>query len=297
MDMKNWIHAMRLRTLPLAVSCIIMGSSCAFLLGGFSWNIFAWALITTVLLQVLSNLSNDYGDGVKGTDKDRIGPVRMVQSGKIGLDSMKKGMMVTGVLAFCCGIILLFMSALSLTQLISFILLGLACIAAAVFYTVGKKPYGYRALGDIMVLLFFGMVGVIGVSYLYIHALNLSLLLPALTIGCLSAAVLHLNNMRDTENDKLAGKITLANMFGLEKAKIYFHLIVIVGLFSLVLFTYLRNHTNWDDFLYVLIFPIFIMEMKNVQQTTEYAMFDKYLKPMALGTFVLSIFFALSIYL
>lgn len=297
LNMKHWIAALRLRTLPLALSCIITGSACAYLLGGFSMPVFSLAVITTVLLQILSNLANDYGDGIKGTDAMRIGPERMIQSGKITPESMKKAIVILVIMSFLCGLALIFVSNLSLIQSIVFVGIGLMCIAAAIFYTVGKLPYGYRAMGDMVVLIFFGLVGVMGVFYLYVHQLNLSVLLPALSIGCLSAAVLHLNNMRDGSTDFQAGKITLANKLGKSKSTLYFQLLLLVAMIALFVFVYLRNHLLWNDFIFISAYPVLFFIMFKVQKVKQEKEFDYFLKPTSLACFLLSLLFALSVYL
>lgn len=295
--MKHWIAALRLRTLPLALSCIITGSACAYLLGGFSARVFLLAVVTTVLLQILSNLANDYGDGVKGTDANRVGPERMIQSGKIGLKSMKIAIVALGLLSFLSGIALIYVSELSLVQSLLFVVLGLVCIAAAIFYTMGNLPYGYRAMGDLAVLIFFGLIGVMGVFYLFIHRLNAAVLLPALTIGCLSAAVLHLNNMRDLTTDIQAGKITLANKLGKSLSIRYFQGLLLVAMIAMLVFVYLRNHTLWNDYLFLIAYPILGYILVKVHFVKDEKEVDLFLKPTALASFLLSMLFALSIYL
>ena len=237
--MKYWIKALRLRTLPLALSCIITGSACAYLVGGFQWNVFLMAILTTIFLQILSNLANDYGDGIKGTDAHRKGPDRMIGGGFISVEAMKKAIFLFVLLSFGCGIYLIYLSGMSMKQSVVFIGLGLLCIAAAIFYTIGKIPYGYRAMGDIAVIIFFGIVGVSGVFYLFIHQLNFAILLPSATIGLLSAAVLHLNNMRDSSEDLLVGKITLANKFGMHGSKQYYYCLIIAAISAI---SFLSRH-------------------------------------------------------
>ena len=297
MMIKNWILASRLRTLPLALSCIIMGSACAYLLGGFKSNIFIAAIITTILLQILSNLANDYGDGMKGSDANRIGPERMLQSGKISPAAMKTAIIICAIASLLMGIYLIYLSDLSVSKSFGFLLIGIGALLAAVYYTIGKISYGYKKLGDFVVLVFFGLVGVVGVFYLYIHDFNISVLLPALCIGLCSVAVLHLNNMRDATNDLKAGKYTIANSLGMEKSKLYFHLLIFTALSSLFVFTYLRNHYFWNDYLYMIIYPVFINVMWKVQKSEAEILFDQFLKPIAISTFLLSCLFALSIYL
>ena len=215
--MKKWINAFRLRTLPLAFSCIIMGSGLAFGDGQFNSKVFVLALITTLFLQILSNLANDYGDFVKGTDnKNRVGPDRTLQSGLITKDEMVKAMWIIALLCSVFGVWLIYegTKGLDLHRAGFFAILGLAAMGAAVKYTMGKNPYGYAGLGDIFVFLFFGWLGVLGSYFLHTHTLNWELLLPASSIGFFTTAVLNINNMRDHLADAKSGKNTLVVSLG-----------------------------------------------------------------------------------
>lgn len=205
-----WITSLRLRTLPLALSGIGMGSFLAVEYRLFRWDVFAFASITAILLQILSNLANDYGDATHGADgKERIGPSRGMQSGEISRKQMQSAIMITVLLVIISGLFLLHLAAGESTwQFISFLIIGLLGIVAAIKYTVGKRPYGYAGLGDIAVFLFFGPVAVAGSFYLYAGALKWDVLLPAATIGLLSVAVLNINNIRDNVSDRQAGKHT-----------------------------------------------------------------------------------------
>lgn len=213
--MKHWIQAARLRTLPLSLSGIIMGSFIAKWRlkeeGGFwNWKIFALALLVTLLYQVLSNYANDYGDGVKGTDKLRINEAeaRAVASGKITAKQMKNAVILLSILSFVTTLALLYLAFIPdyMNEFYIFIGLGVACILAAIGYTVGKKPYGYMGLGDIFVFVFFGLVSVCGSYFLFTKTFSWDVLLPAAAVGLLSTAVLNLNNMRDMQNDEASGK-------------------------------------------------------------------------------------------
>ena len=206
--MKKWINAFRLRTLPLAFSCIIMGSGLAYTTGQFNLPVFILALITTLFLQILSNLANDYGDFVKGTDNDeRVGPDRTMQSGLITKSEMVKIMWVIALLCSIFGVWLIYegTNGLDLSKAGLFAILGLTAMGAAVKYTMGKNPYGYAGLGDIFVFLFFGWLGVLGSYFLHTHTLNWELLLPASSIGFFTTAVLNVNNMRDHLADEKSG--------------------------------------------------------------------------------------------
>lgn len=212
--MKHWIAAARLRTLPLAASSIIMGT---FQAPEPDWRLFGLALLTTFLLQVLSNFANDYGDSVHGADHaGRVGPLRQVQQGLISKPQMKTAMIITALAALISGFCLLIL-AFGLANWMSialWTLLGLLCIAAAINYTSGKNPYGYKGLGDLAVLIFFGWVGVGGSFYLQTLRFDAMVLVPATAIGLLAVGVLNLNNMRDLESDREAGKKSLALRLG-----------------------------------------------------------------------------------
>ena len=234
-SIKAWILASRLRTLPLSLSGIIIAAAIAIDSGFFVASIFSWSLVITVLLQVLSNVANDYGDGIKGTDNEyRIGPTRAMQSGLLSAKDLKKGMTVLVVLTLL-AIWRLFVSAdLPFVDLMIFVALGFLALIAAIAYTVGKTPYGYRGWGDVMVFIFFGGVSVIAGSYLYIQMLSTTQLLFALSIGLYSTAVLNLNNLRDSESDALSHKMTLVVRMGYAKAVIYHHALLIVGFVTYV---------------------------------------------------------------
>ncbi len=221
-SLSPWLNATRPQTLPLAMISIVLGSTLAYQYGEFSWVTFALAILTASLLQILSNLANDYGDGLKGTDNEqRIGPTRAIQSGVISHQAMKKAIIFTVIMAAAFGLTLLLYALNSLEQLLFFSVLGIAAIVAAIVYTVGKNPYGYAGLGDIAVLLFFGLVGVMGSYQLHTEKLHWLITLPALASGILATVVLNINNMRDIENDKNSGKYTLPVRMGLRKAKLY----------------------------------------------------------------------------
>ncbi len=294
--MKHWIQAARLRTLPLSVSGIIVGSAYAYHQGFSDWRILVLALLTTLGLQVLSNYANDYGDGVKGTDANRIGEKRLVAAGVITAEQMKKAVLLTAVLTFIVALILIYVAfgkenfGLSLI----FILLGIGSIGAAIKYTVGKNAYGYSGFGDIFVFLFFGWVSVIGSNFLFTHIIDWKLFLPATAIGLLSVAVLNLNNMRDIENDKIAGKNTLVVKMGLAWAKKYQHFLITIAFVIFFVFSIGINIRFYSSFL---VFLFFLKHLEKVRKAKKYEDFDPELKKVALGTFVLSILFWLSLYL
>jgi len=263
---KPWIHAFRLKTLPLALSNTIIGSCLAASDDKFRWSIFGLTALTTILLQILSNIANDYGDFVNGKDTvERIGPKRMVQSGEISPKTMLRGIIAIGSLALISGLtlILLGTAGMDITNLLVFGILGLAAVAAAIKYTVGKNPYGYRGLGDIFVFVFFGLVGVIGTYFLHTQSFRWDLLLPASAIGLLSTGVLNMNNMRDYEADKNAKKTTIVVKIGPRKAA-YYHLCLVGGAGLLAVVYTLLNYHSAAQWFFLLSFPVLFLNLKKV---------------------------------
>lgn len=297
-DLKHWLHAFRLRTLPLAASSIIVGSALAFersrlSCGGPDWRIVTGlALLTAILLQVLSNLANDLGDHQHGTDNaERVGPQRSVQSGSISPAAMRRAMLLCGSLAFVSGIMLI-VTALGLTiTTLVFLLLGLLAIGAAVKYTFGRSPYGYAGLGDLSVLLFFGIVGVCGTYHLHTRTFDPMVLLPAFGFGLLSAGVLNVNNLRDIKNDKASGKITLAVRLGFDGGKGYHGILIVVGLLCLILFTAMRFH-GMPQWAFLLTAPLIASHMRTVLRAHDPGSLDPQLKRLALGTFLTALAFS-----
>lgn len=287
-----WVEAIRPRTLPLSLAGIIMGSGIAFYQGFGNWLIFGLALITTILFQILSNLANDLGDGMKGTDNhERIGPTRAVQSGLISHKEMKVAVIATSVLSAISASILLYYGAQGMTMniIIFYSILALLCVLAAITYTVGKKAYGYNGFGDVMVFLFFGLVSVLGVYSLYTNLFDWNNILPACTIGLLSVAVLNLNNMRDYASDKKSNKNTLVVKMGPDFAKLYHVITIMIAL--ICLFAFLVNVNNL--FLFLCLMPTIIIgiHVQKVMKTKSAKEFDPELKKVALSTFGISVLF------
>lgn len=285
-----WVKALRLRTLPLSLSGIILGSFVAKFNNHWDWIIFALAMFTTITFQILSNLANDLGDSLKGTDNaDRIGPMRSVQSGVISKKEMRNAVIGTAVLSFILAGILIFVGTKDLAQGIIWFYIGLAiaCVLAAITYTVGKKAYGYNGFGDIMVFLFFGIVSVMGVYPLFSKTLDWDLLLPASSIGLLSAAVLNLNNMRDRVNDEKSNKRTLVVMMGANLAKMYHATLVLGALVCHILFISHQNHPI--AFIGLIPFVMLLMHVRKVMSTKDPKEFDPELKKVALSTFAVAI--------
>jgi 1,4-dihydroxy-2-naphthoate octaprenyltransferase len=291
-----WIKALRLRTLPLSLSGIIIGSAIAKYNGFWDWGIFLLSLLTTVLFQIVSNLANDLGDSVKGTDnKDRVGPMRSVQSGLISKNEMRNAVVITSIVSLLSAGTLIYLGTTNLPISILWFYIGLAvaCIFAAITYTIGKKAYGYYGLGDIMVFLFFGIVSVLGVYPLYAKSIDWIILLPACSIGLLSAAVLNLNNMRDRTNDAKSGKNTLVVKIGPDWAKLYHAFLVLGGVICQLLFLVNLNHSL--AFIGLLPAIILILHLQKVMKTKNPKDFDPELKKVALSTFGIAVLTAIGL--
>ena len=290
---KAWISAARLRTLPLSISGILTASAAAIGVNSFSMLIFVLALATTLGFQILSNFANDYGDGVKGTDNaDRVGPSRALQSGRLTAKELKMGMIVTASFTLLMASMLIFVAFGTenfITSLV-FFNLGILSIIAAITYTVGKKAYGYRALGDIFVFIFFGALGVIGGYYLYTLEIKDFILLPAITIGLLSTAVLNLNNMRDRMTDATMNKITMAVLLGGKAVKLYHSLLIILAFLSALSYFMLTTEDSMG-FLPLLAFIPLFMNLITVLRNDAPSLLDPELKKVALSTFLFSVLF------
>ena len=298
--MNRWVEAARPRTLPLAVASIMLGNLLAYANGKFDWIIAALAILTTVGLQVLSNFANDYGDSANGIDnQDRKVALRAVQTGKINRQEMKQVVILTACISFLMGIGLL---AYSLQRAsweiwINFIGLGIACILAAIAYTVGKRPYGYMGLGDLSVFLFFGLVGTMGSYFLQTKTLPWHIALPAAGCGLLSVAVLNLNNLRDLENDKRTGKYSIPVRIGKTLGFYYQKALLFIGILpfaSYHLIAYQVGASTTSNLLILLgYYPIIIM-LRELNPNMTPAEIDPYLKKTALRTLLLILLFGIS---
>lgn len=291
MKFKTWIEALRLRTLPLAVSSTLLGSFLAVYFNVFKWRIAILSTVTAILLQILSNLANDLGDGLKGTDNDdRIGPERAIQSGIISKKEMLIAIGVTVTLSLVSGIWLIF-EGIRIERpfmLVAFILLGIGAIYSAIKYTVGDKPYGYAGLGDIFVFIWFGIVGVSGSFYLHGQSIEPDVLLPSVSMGLLSVGVLNLNNLRDRISDKKSGKNTIVVRIGQHAAQIYQSILVITALICTGIFVF-RNYSQLSQLLFLLPIPVLLTDAKKVLEITDPKNFDPYLKRFAMETFFFSV--------
>ena len=288
---KPWISAFRLRTLPLSVSGIVIASCMAYYNGFFKISIFIFALLVTISLQVLSNLANDYGDGVKGTDnEDRIGPERAIQSGEITPFEMFNAIKINILIIILFTFLLIYSAFSTLNFLYSFLyfVLAIVCIYSAVRYTIGTTAYGYRALGDIMVFIFFGIISVMATYFLFSRQLDHILIFPACILGLLSAGVLNLNNMRDIETDKVSNKITVAVKLGVKKAKVYHIVLIITAIVLSILFAVLY-YRSFSNFIFMIVFIPLIKHIITINKIEDPKLFDPQLKVLAISTFVFAL--------
>lgn len=294
MGIKNYIKAARLRTLPLSVSGIIVGSCLGSEISVLQSTIFWLAILTTIGFQILSNFANDYGDGIKGTDDNREGEQRLVASGVISPKQMKNAMVVTTILTLIIALLLIYVAFGKDNFLYSllFFILGVTSIVSAIKYTVGKSAYGYSGFGDVFVFLFFGLLAVVGTYFLYTKQLNFQVFLPAISVGLLSTAVLNLNNMRDRVNDEKVGKNTLVVKIGSEKAKVYHYLLILFALVSALVYTFLKYRSPLQFLFLVAFIPLFI-NMMVVAKNKITAELDGELKKVALSTFLFAVLFGM----
>ena len=293
LKLKAWIAAARLRTLPLSVSGIIVGSAIAKNNSLFQPEIFWLAILATIGFQVLSNFANDYGDGIKGVDDHREGEKRMVASGLISAKKMKYGIIMTSLVTLSITVILIYTAFgwKDFFNSLLFFLLGIISIVAALKYTIGENAYGYLGLGDIFVFLFFGLLSVLGSNYLFTQVIKWDVLLPASTIGLFSMSVLNLNNMRDIENDTKNNKKTLAVSIGFLNAKKYHYVIIILAIVFALAYT-LKNFQSISQFIYVIAFIPLLFNLVTVYKNKDPKLLDGELKKVALSTFVYSLLFS-----
>jgi 1,4-dihydroxy-2-naphthoate octaprenyltransferase len=296
---KYYIEAARLRTLPLSVSGIIVGSFIAASEGHFNAAICILALLTTIGFQIISNFANDYGDGVKGTDnEDRVGPQRAIQSGKITPKQLLKVIKISIVITFVIAISLIYSSfgKDDFFNILIFFVLGIASIIAAIKYTMGKNAYGYSGFGDVFVFLFFGLLSVCGSYYLFSKQLHFTIFLPAFSVGFLSIGVLNLNNMRDRESDIKSNKNTLVVKIGMEFAK-YYHYYLLIASFLFALLYTMIHYTNIYQFIFVLAYIPIVKHFISGYENKKPSLLDPELKKLAISTFVFSILFGLGLIL
>lgn len=289
-SLKVWLSAFRLRTLPLAGGSIALGSFLAAFENALQLRVTVLCFLTAILLQILSNLANDYGDTLHGAgSSDRVGPNRATQAGKISAKSIKSALLLFTALCLIVGYLLIRGESLY------FHAIGLTAIAAAVAYTLGPK-YGYTGFGDIFVFLFFGLIGVFGTYYLHTHQLNFQIFLPAASCGFFCVAVLNINNIRDLQSDKLAGKNTIPVRIGEGKARIYHWILLISALGFAVIYVLLNYKSPWQ-FLFLITLPLVLKNAVGISIQSNAAELDPHLKQMAITTLLFCFCFGVGILL
>lgn len=295
---KVWISAFRPRTLFLAIGTTVCGSGLAMSNDKFSLEVFILTTLTAILLQLLSNMANDLGDYEHGTDitGKRVGPERAVQSGVITPKQMKTAVYITMALAALAGLWLIYIALqfMDYKYILLFLFLGAGAIWAAIKYTSGKNPYGYKGLGDIFSFLFFGPVPVVGTYFMHTHVFDFEPWLPAIGLGLMSAAVLNINNMRDMENDEASGKITIPIRIGFSGAKLYQGFLVVGMFICFILYGFIYLSV-WYQFLYMTVFLLFIKILADIIKVKENRLLDPYLKYTSMSTFLLSLVFSICI--
>ena len=292
----TWLQAARLRTLPLSIAGILAGTAMAVKLGLFDLMLFILTLATTLAYQITSNFANDYGDGVKGTDNERrIGPERVLQSGRLSRATLKKGVISAAVVSglLTLATLLRAFGTSQIGYLLLFLGLGGFAIWAAIKYTVGSDAYGYRGKGDLFVFLFFGLLSVLGTFFLYAQHIFPEVLLIGICIGCLSVAVLNLNNLRDMASDRESGKNTLVVRMGFQNG-IRYH-VFLCGLSFLSLVAYLALQPSyWPEALALIPFILIGFHLWRVVHAEGPRQLDPELKIVALSTFFVGLLLLIS---
>lgn len=295
--LKMWWETARPKTLPLALASIFTGSALGYWANpqGFNGLVMALCLLTTILLQVLSNFANDYGDHQKGSDtEERIGPLRGIQKGAISAKELKWGLILMVVASFLSGSFLIGIAYENLSDLFAFAGLGILAIVAAITYTVGVKPYGYMGLGDISVLVFFGLLGVGGTYYLQTHSIDSHIILPAIGSGLLASAVLNINNLRDIEQDAKASKNTLAVRLGAYKGRVYHCILLSVAALCYLAFA-VATAISWTNYLFVLAMPLLAKHAIFVYRSQQPSELRPMLAQMSMISLLINILFSLGL--
>lgn len=257
-----FLALIRPRTLLLGCAVMLPGNAMAWHSGQFSWLLCLLMLATTLSLQALSNIANDYGDGKRGTDDYRVGPLRMVASGALSLSTVRRMMWGCAALTLLLGTLLLLCAFKTWSELVDFAVLGMLAVLAAVGYTVGRYAYGYYGLGEVAVFVFFGLLAVMGSNYLQTHTLNPALWLLAIGCGVFSAAVLMVNNLRDLDSDRDAGKHTVVVCLGRHRALILYHGLLLFALACYILFALLLR--LWGGLLCLLVLPLLLRQRQRL---------------------------------
>ena len=288
----SWINTARIETIPLSISGIIIGSFYSFYLNKFDIIIFLLAILTAISYQVLSNFANDYGDGILGTDDNRIGPKRSIASGQISVSELKKGIIISVFISISLSYFLIKYSfGTNYYLILVFLLLSILSVTAAIKYTIGKTPYGYKGFGDIFVFIFFGLISVMGSSFLFIQYLEFKILFLAISLGLLCVGVLNLNNIRDIENDSKMNKRTLATRLGFKYSKFYHYLLISISIISTIIWSLDFPFSYGHLLIFISLVPL-LAHIYNVYIASNSLAFKPLLKQLALSTFLYSILIA-----
>lgn len=318
-DRAAWIEAARPRTLPLAASGSLITAGLAAARGAFRVEVFILMFVVSVLLQVIANFADDYGDLAHGLDDEtRVGPKRGMQRGIITPQQMKRALFGTCALTFALGCLLIWVSFLrgpaldgsAVAAMGVFLAFGVAAIAAAVFYTVGPHPYGYMGLGDIMSFIFFGLVAVCAGSFLYLHRFDAASLVAGVALGLPVAAVMNINNMRDSLDDASKGKRTIANRLyelgegcgatvrgqrvnGEQAMRMYHTALLYLSLILFVAFIFVVKGFSLRTFVtgaaICLSFQPLMSALAGIVQEPDHTKLDRFMAPTSLGTVAVAI--------
>ena len=289
MTAKAVIRSMRLRTLPLSTAGIALGIMLACAGYDVPWYVILLTVLTTISLQILSNLSNELGDWLSGVDGEgRQGPTYSMGSGGLTEDQMRSCIRITVLV--CCifglGMIRASFGTVFCIESESLVVLGATAIWAAMHYTLGKNPYGYRGLGDVFVFIFFGLVPVTGGYFVCSHTIDFWTLIAGTAIGLFSVGVLNVNNIRDMESDA-ANRVTIPLKLGIRRARIYHTLLILLGWVAMTAFTVLRAH-GWEPYIYFVTLPLYIKHMAGVWRL-EGRQLDPMLPMLVISTFAFSL--------
>ena len=300
-----WVQAVRLRTLPLAVAGSLVAAALAGIAGVFRPAVFVLMLVTSAALQVIANFADDYGDLASGLDDEtRVGPKRGLQRGVIKVPEMRRALVGLSAATFVVGVALVVvaftggpaMSGNSVAAMVAFVVLGVAAIAAAMLYTMGKHPYGYVGLGDVMSFLFFGVVSVVGGSFLYLHEFTWVSLVAALALGLPVMAVMNVNNMRDAKRDAAKGKRTVANRLGDPTMRVYETALLVGGAALFVVAMALCGVTN--PAAYVVLAASFVpwaRVLVTMWKTPDPERFDRLMGPTSIGSVIVALAWTLMV--
>jgi 1,4-dihydroxy-2-naphthoate octaprenyltransferase len=250
----DWIAGARPRTLTLALAPVALGSAAASETNDFDWPLAVLCLVVSLFLQIGVNYANDYSDGIRGTDKYRVGPARLTGGGVANPKIVRNVAFISFAVAAAAGI-----AVIVITQFWWMALVGAACVVAAWFYTGGKRPYGYNAMGEIFVFVFFGLVATLGTEFVQLHQLSEAGWIMAISIGLFSCGVLMINNIRDIEQDRKAGKRTLAVVLGQRLARVVYALFLGLPYLLLVYFVFLYFGAGYVYFSAILTVPALVI--------------------------------------